>query len=223
MNNGNVLDAIYKQKLIAIIRGVKPALMTQTVGALIKGGISVLEVTFDNKSKDGVNDTAESLILIKNTFGNRICLGAGTVLNEDQVNMAKEAGVSFIISPNTDLKVISKTKSLGLISIPGALTPTEILAAYNAGADIVKLFPAGILGLGYIKAVAAPLSHIPYMAVGGITPDNIKSFFDTGICAVGIGSNLVDTIYIKNNDFDKITDLARLFVKRVKEGDRDDV
>ena len=223
MDHNRVLDQIYEERITAIIRGVKPSLMIKTVSALINGGIRVLEVTFDNNSSQGIDDTIKSLLMIKNTFGNEVCLGAGTVLTEALVTAAKEAGALFIISPHTDEAVISKTKALGLISIPGAFTPTEILAAYNAGADIVKLFPAGILGLGYIKAVAAPLSHIPYMAVGGITPDNITDFINAGICTVGIGSNLVNLEYINNGEFDKITNIAHLFVERVQKGAGNDV
>ncbi len=223
MNDKTVLDRIYDHKIAAIIRGVKPAMMQQTVSALINGGIRVLEVTFDNSSRQGIDETIESLSIINSSFSDEVFLGAGTVLTTTQVMMAKEAGASFIISPHTDQTIISKTKTLDLISIPGAFTPTEIVMAYNSGADIVKLFPAGILGLGYIKAVAAPLSHIPFMAVGGITPDNINDFINAGISSVGIGSNLVNLEHISNGEFDKITKIAQSFVKRIKEGEKDNV
>lgn len=120
-----------------------------------------------------------------------------------------------MISPNVDKDIIQKTKELGMISIPGALTATEVVQAYGFGADIVKLFPAGIWGAGYIKALCAPLSHIPVAAVGGVDKNNIQSFFRAGACCVGIGGNLVNKTRVLNREFESITKEAKALKDQV--------
>lgn len=124
------------------------------------------------------------------------------------INMAM---VQKLISPNVDRSVIEKTKELGLISMPGAFTPSEIVDAYNYGGDIIKLFPAGLLGVSYIKAVRGPLSHIPMAAVGGVTPENICQFTAAGVACFGIGSNLVNQSLTVSHDFENLTERALAF------------
>ena len=133
-----------------------------------KGGIHCIEVTFDQTSNETIAQTKQSIAAIKEQLGDRVYVGAGTVMTVEQVHMAVEAGAEYIISPNVNEAVIRETKKLDKVSIPGAMTPTEAAAAYEYGADIVKMFPAGILGPAYIKAVKAPLKHIPMTAVGGV-------------------------------------------------------
>ena len=137
--------------------------------------------------------------------------GAGTVLSPDQVRAAYEAGAKYIVSPNTDPAVIAETKRLGLISIPGALTPSEIMAAHNAGADLVKLFPTATMGLKYFKDLRAPLSHIGLVVTAGITPDNLGDYLKAGAFAAGISSPLCDKELIAAGDFAEITRRARAF------------
>ena len=137
--------------------------------------------------------------------------GAGTVLSPDQVRAAYEAGAKYIVSPNTDPAVIAETKRLGLISIPGALTPSEIMAAHNAGADLVKLFPTAVMGLKYFKDLRAPLSHIGLVVTAGITPDNLGDYLKAGAFAAGISSPLCDKELISAGDFAEITRRARAF------------
>ena len=129
----------------------------------------------------------------------------------EQVRAAVEAGAKYIISPNTDREVIEETKKLGAISIPGAFTPSEVVQAYKMGADYVKLFPAGLLGIPYIKAIKAPISHIPLIAVGGIDADNLHDFLATGINGVGVGSSLVDLKLINDENWDALAELAKKF------------
>lgn len=214
--NKKVLETILSKKIVAIIRGIKPNQIENTVDALIRGGINCIEVTFNQKDKETIAETIESLNFIKKRFKDEVCMGAGTVINKEQVKTAVEAGAEYIISPNTDLEVIKYTKELNKISIPGAFTPSEVIEAYNAGADIVKLFPAGLLGTKYIKAVTAPISHIPLVAVGGINVDNIKDFINAGAKGVGIGGSLVNVKAACKGDFDKITQTARRFVEKLE-------
>ena len=204
-------DIINKHKVIAILRGISQEKVADTATALYRGGISLMEVTFNQSSAACLKDTQEAIKCICNALGNKICIGAGTVMTQDQVHVAADAGAKYIISPNMDKKVIEETKRMGLISIPGAFTPTEVVAAYEAGADYVKLFPAGLLGIPYIKAVMAPISHIPLMAVGGINADNIKDFLATGISGVGVGSSLVNIRMILEEKWAELTELAVKF------------
>ncbi|KAA8672686.1 bifunctional 4-hydroxy-2-oxoglutarate aldolase/2-dehydro-3-deoxy-phosphogluconate aldolase [Clostridium sp. MT-14] len=158
----------------------------------------------------------ESIELIKKEFKGEICVGAGTVLTIEQVNNAIEAGADYIISPNTDIKVIKETKRLNKISIPGAFTPSEIVTAYDAGADFVKLFPAGLLGAGYIKAVYGPLNYIPLLAVGGVNLDNISQLMGAGISGVGVGGNLVNKKNVQAGEFGMIKKLSKKYVDKIE-------
>jgi len=210
-----VIDLIEEQKIIAIIRGISLADIVPTVVALCIGGIRLVEITFDHSSATGEKDAAHAIEQIKTHFDDKVLVGAGTVLNELQVQLAINSGACYIISPNVDPNVIHKTNEMGAISIPGAMTPTEIAEAYSLGGHFVKLFPAGCLGLEYIKAIRAPLSHVPLLLVGGVNDQNLESFLDTGICGVGIGSNIVDTKLIKEQRFNELSMLAKKYTEQV--------
>ncbi|MFH5835918.1 bifunctional 4-hydroxy-2-oxoglutarate aldolase/2-dehydro-3-deoxy-phosphogluconate aldolase [Proteiniclasticum sp. C24MP] len=205
----NVMEMILKEKIVAIIRGIHSDYIVDTVAALVNGGIHCVEVTFNAKSEEASRDTLLAIRKIREHFGDEVAVGAGTVLTVDNVVDAYEAGAEFMISPNSNRDVISKTKELGLISIPGAVTPTEIIDAYEMGADIVKLFPAATLGLGYIKAVTGPINHIPLTAVGGVNAENAKDFIEAGCVGVSVGGNLVNRKLIEAGRFDEITLLAK--------------
>ena len=191
MKRETVLEWINREMVIAIIRGVEPGQMLDTARAIKAGGISNMEITFDHS-----------------TPGDQVNVGAGTVLTTEEAELAAEAGAEYLISPGMDPTVIRRTKELGKISIPGALTPTEVCEAWDCGADIVKMFPAGVLGLEYLKAVRGPLRHIPMCAVGGINPENIGLFLEAGIRCFGIGGNLVSVEAVRRGDFHKLTQAA---------------
>jgi len=216
MSNRDIIERLTDAKIIAIIRGVAPERMIPLVQALTDGGVCCLEITYDQKEKDG-SRTFTNLKTLAETFGDGICLGAGTVLTPEQAVSAVEAGARYIISPNTDAAVIRAAKQAGAVSMPGAMTPTEAIAAYQAGADIVKLFPAGDLGVGYFKAIRAPLSHIPFCAVGGITVQNAAPFLNAGACCLGVGGNLANAGLANAGFYNEITEAARLFTLAVKD------
>jgi len=211
----HVIERIKEHKIIAIVRGVALDDIVPTAHALMDGGIRLLEVTFNQSSSTGEQDTAEAIRRLCSAFGDDMIIGAGTVVSERQVAVAVEAGAQYIISPNTDAAVIRKTLELGAVSIPGALTPTEVLYAHNLGAHFVKLFPAGNLGTGYIKAIRAPISHIPLLAVGGVNDKNLMDFSKAGVSGVGVGANIVDNKLIKEKKFDELTALARLYTSQL--------
>ncbi|MGI6160641.1 MAG: bifunctional 4-hydroxy-2-oxoglutarate aldolase/2-dehydro-3-deoxy-phosphogluconate aldolase [Christensenellales bacterium] len=210
----DTLAFIKQHKIIAIMRKLPPEQLIQTSQALYDGGIRLMEITFDQKGDPNV--TVESIKTLISHFGDKLLVGAGTVMSLEQLDMAYKAGAKYIISPDCNTAVIEKTKELGLVSMPGALTPTEIATAYNHGADIVKLFPAGVFGVDYVKAVRAPVSHVPLAAVGGITENNISDFIAAGISSFGLGSNIVRADLIKEGKFDEITALAALYVKKLE-------
>ena len=211
-----VLNKIFEGKIIAIVRGIHSDEVVGLAKALLKGGISCIEVTFDQSSKEKAEDTLKAIANIRQALGDQVCVGAGTVMTVEQVDAAAAAGAEYMISPNTKAAVIARTKELGKISIPGAMTPSEVADAYEMGADIVKMFPAGILGPGYIKAVKAPLKHIPVAAVGGVNPGNCADFIRAGAVGVGVGGNLVSPQLVKEGRFDEITAIAQSYTDALK-------
>ncbi|MCR5809114.1 MAG: bifunctional 4-hydroxy-2-oxoglutarate aldolase/2-dehydro-3-deoxy-phosphogluconate aldolase [Clostridiales bacterium] len=210
----DTLETIKRSEIIAIARGIKSEDLIPASLALYRAGIRAFEVTFE-QDKPLVRTTESIVALIGSMPGDAV-IGAGTVMTTDQVRAAFQAGARFIISPNTERSVIEETKRLGMASIPGAMTPTEIAAAYSYGADIVKVFPAGFLGAEYFKAIKAPLSHIPMAAVAGVTPDNIADFKKAGACAFGISSGVYLKDAVINHDLEAITSAAEEFYARIR-------
>ncbi|WP_343247212.1 bifunctional 4-hydroxy-2-oxoglutarate aldolase/2-dehydro-3-deoxy-phosphogluconate aldolase [Diplocloster hominis] len=214
-----LFDTFQERKLIAIIREVDRKDIVETVAALLEGGISCVEVTFDHTGSAGIQNTLDCLDAVRERFAEQVILGAGTVLSAGEVELAEKHNARFIISPNTDPTVIRAAKEAGMLSMPGALTPSEITAAYGAGADIVKLYPVDILGTGYIKAVKGPLKHIPMSAVGGVTPGNVREFLDSGALCVGIGGNLVNRRLAENKKFLEMQLQAKAFCDKIKQAE----
>lgn len=208
-----VLDQILAGKIVAIVRGISSEKIVSLAGALEAGGVNCIEVTFDQSSVEKTKDTLAAIRAIKEAFGDKVCVGAGTVMTPEQVRQAVEAGAEYMISPNVDEDVIRETKRLGKVSIPGAMTPSEAAFAYKCGADIVKLFPAGILGAAYIKALKAPLKHIPVTAVGNVTVENCGEFIKAGAVGVGVGGSLVSAKLVDEGKFDEITATAKAYVE----------
>lgn len=215
LSHDEVLKKIHQEHLIAILRGVPMNRLTGVVSALIAGGVRVLEFTFDHDQDNYFATTVEKIRTMVECYGDKVIIGSGTVLTKEEVQAAYDAGACLIVSPDTNTSVIEKTRSLGMVSMPGALTPTEIVKAYNAGADIIKLFPAGELGLGYIKAIHGPLAHIPMSAVGGVKPQNVKDFLDAGICGFGVGGQLIMKKAVEMGDNAAIETRAREFTQMI--------
>ncbi len=215
MNNfskQDITEKILEKKIIAIVRGVSKDKILPLAQALFDGGIRLLEVTYcaDGSVPDEV--CAETIALLVKEFGDKMYIGAGTVLTTEQVRLTHDAGGCFIISPNVSEKVISETCKLNMVSIPGAMTPTEIVNASEAGADFVKLFPATNLGPDYVKAICAPLSNIRLLAVGGIDENNMSDYFKVGVSGFGVGTNIINKKMLAENDFEGIKQLAKKYV-----------
>ena len=212
----SVIQQICEKKIIAIVRGADVAQAVAAAKALYEGGVSLVEVTFNQKAPETFVTTAEAIRSIREQLGDRVLVGAGTVLTVEQVKMAADAGAAYIISPNTDEAVIAKTLELGLVSLPGAYTPTEAVQAHNAGADFVKVFPCVGDAPAYVKALCAPLSHIKFLAVGGVSAENAADFMKAGAVGLGVGSSLVNKKWLDSGEFFKITEQAQRFVDAVK-------
>lgn len=208
-----IIHTIEREKIITIVRGIEREKLVFLAEAMYKGGIRLLELTYDATGAVSDEQTAKNIELLAEHFEGKMYIGAGTVITEKQVELTKAAGGSFIISPDTYGAVIEKTRNLEMVSMPGALTPTEIQAAHRYGADYVKLFPVKSLGIDYVKAVKAPLSHIKLLAVGGINENNMSDYLKVGISGFGIGSNIVDKKLVEANDFSRISQLAEKYMR----------
>ena len=210
-----IIAAIEKNKIITIVRGVADNKIIPLATAMFKGGIRLMECTFSADGKVSDEEVADTIGKIYSHFGGEMIVGAGTVLTEKQVELTKKAGGSFIISPDTNADVIRRTCREGLVSIPGAITPTEVATAHRLGADFVKLFPVDLYGPKYVKTLRAPLSNVRLLAVNGITAENIADYLDAGAVGVGVGSGIVNKKMIDAGDFEGIAELARKYVEKI--------
>ena len=211
-----VIQAIEKEKLIVIVRGVEKEKLIPLAEAMYQGGIRLLEVTYSANGAVSDEETSENIKMLAIHFEGRMYVGAGTVLSERQVELTRAAGGCFIISPDAYAPVIEKTRKLGMVSIPGALTPSEATAAHRAGADFVKLFPISQSGPGYVKALCAPLSHIRFLAVGGVNGGNMMDYMSHGAKGVGMGLSEADKQAILAGNFDAIEAKCREMVEKLK-------
>ena len=210
-----LIQLIKEEKLIAIMRGVYGDAALRTAEALAIGGIRLMEVPFDQNAGENQENTLNAIRKIAEALGSDVHVGAGTVMTPDQVQWASDAGSEYMITPNMDPDVIRKTRALGRVMISGALTPSEIADAWKYGSDFVKVFPAGSMGSSYIKAIRAPLKHIPLMAVGGVNENNLQEFLRAGVCGFGIGGNLCNMDWIRAGAYEKLTELAKVYRERV--------
>ena len=206
----NVIDLILRQRVVAIMRRIYGDDLYNLVGALADGGMKLVEVTFDQGDADCLAKTPHAIAELDRRFGGRMMVGAGTVLNPAQVDAAAGAGAKFIISPNVSADVIRRTKELGLVSMPGAMTPTELLTAHDLGADFVKVFPYVDLGIGYLKSILAPINHIRFVATGGVTDADLPKLFDIGFAGAGISIWLSEQKLIEEGNFAEFTRRAKI-------------
>ena len=211
-----IKNAIRKEKLIAIVRGVESEQCIRIAQALYDGGIRLMEITYDQKHPEVWEDTARTIGAVAEAFKGKMYIGAGTVTCPELAELTHKYGGCFIISPDMNPDVIRRTVELGMVSIPGAMTPTEVMQAHKAGAHFVKMFPAGTLGLSYFKAIKAPISHVELLVVGGVDEKNVGDFMAAGAAGAGIGGNLVNAAWVRAGEFDKITQTAKALVAAVK-------
>ena len=205
-----VLGRIGAGRIISILRGDYRALDLEIASVLYESGITAIEVTLN--SPDAFV-AIERLIV---GIGDKLSIGAGTVMSEDQVVRAAGSGARFIISPNRNLKVIAASKRSGMISIPGCFTPSEICEALDAGADAVKIFPATSLGSSFVRAVRSPLGEVRMIPTGGVTADMAREFLNAGAWALGVGSELVSSDVLAPGGLVRLRAKADGFVNAVR-------
>ena len=215
--NEDILNSILENKIIAIVRGVESEKCMKVAEALYAGGIRLLEITYNQSAPDSWEKTAEAIKAIAAAFQGRMYVGAGTVTNTHLVELTAQADGRYIISPNVNTDVIRRTKDLNMVSIPGAMTPTEILTAHDAGADFVKLFPAANLGISYLKAIRSPINHVKLLATGGINEANAKAFIDAGSAGLGVGGGLANKKAIAEGNYHELTIAAEKLIAAIKQ------
>ena len=202
--------------IIAILRGVPEDSLEKALDAIYDGGVRLAEITFEAECPEHDRKTAAIIKKAVKYVEGRMLIGAGTVIRPEQVEFVKAAGGKFIISPNTDTEIIKSTKAQGLISLPGAMTISEIVTANSAGADFVKIFPASVLGKDFIKQVKGPLPHIKLLAVSGISPTDVEGYIASGSSGFGIGSAIVNTKLCLQNNFTAIKENAESYTQAYK-------
>lgn len=205
------LQRVLDGGIVAIIRATSGEQLVNVARALYEGGIEVIEVTFT------VPNVLDILAAVRKDLGKKILLGAGTVLDPETCRAALLAGAEFIVSPSLNLDVIRLCKRYGKMVMPGAFTPTEIVTAWEAGADIVKLFPADCVGPNYLKALRGPLPQVRILPTGGVDLKTLPDFFKAGACAVGLGSQLVEKAAVESGNMTRIRELAEQYVALVKQ------
>lgn len=206
----SLIKDLKRHQLMVAIRTETPEDAYHAATACVEGGIRFIEITF---SVPGADEVIRRL-----SKDERVAVGAGTVLCVDDARKALTAGASYIVSPNFDEDVVKFTKKEGLVSVPGACTPTEIYRAHKAGADIIKLFPfVEIGGLGFLKAVRGPLPFVRYMLCGGANLENVSQYLAAGAAGILIGSAIIRRELVATKDWNSIAGLARCFVRKVEE------
>jgi len=211
MSKHQDLQRVLDCGIVAIIRANSGEQLVKVARALYEGGVDVIEVTFT------VPNVLEILQAVRKDLGDKILLGAGTVLDSETCRAALLAGAEFIVSPTVNLEVIKMCNRYDKLMMPGAFTPTEVLTAWENGGDIIKIFPGEIGGPNYLKALHGPLPQVRIMPTGGVDLETLPSFFKAGACAVGVGSNLVEKKAIEAGDMDRIRTLAQQYSTLVKQ------
>ena len=208
-----VKSCIEATKVVAIIRGMEPEICVKLAEAYRAGGIRLVEVTFNQVGNP--DDTARAIRAIRAAFPD-MHVGAGTVITEAQLDLAIAAGAEFIVTPNCNPAIIRKAKDAGLVTMPGTLTPTEMVAAHEAGADYVKLFPVRALGPAYVRDVLAPLRHLKLIAVGGVSSDNAADYLKAGCVGIAASGSLVNKEWIAAGEYGKIAEAAKKLIESCK-------
>jgi len=205
------LKRILDGGIVAVVRSESPDQLSRVVRALAEGGVTAAEITFT------VPDALDVIRQVRKDLGDAIVLGAGTVLDPETARAALLAGAEYIVGPAVNLDVIRLCRRYDKVIMPGAFTPTEVIAAWEAGADVVKIFPSDLGGPSYIKALRGPLPQVRMMPTGGVDLATAGAFLRAGACCLGVGGSLVEPKAVASGDFDRIRDLAGQFAAIVRD------
>lgn len=210
MSKEKDLQRIVDCGVVAIVRFDRSEELVEAAQAIKAGGVDVIEFTMTTPNALGIIEASAK------EFGEEVLLGAGTVLDSETARAAILAGARYIVSPTLDPQVVELCHRYGVIAVPGAFSPTEILAAWELGADLVKVFPAGAMGPGYIKDILSPLPQVRLLPTGGVSLSNVAQFIEAGATAVAAGSSLVDKTAVAERDFARLTAIAGEFVTAIR-------
>lgn len=211
MDRQNILEEILTRKAVAVIRVKEPDKLKKVIEAIHAGGVSVAEITMT------VPNAIQLIEKMNEELDDDIIIGVGSVLNAAVAENAIRAGAKYVVSPILKKEIIETAHKYNVPAMPGCFTPTEIQYAFELGADIIKVFPADVVGMEFFKAILAPMPHLKLMPTGGVTLTNAGNWLKSGACAVGIGSALLDKEAIKSENYSKLTDNARLIMKSINE------
>jgi 2-dehydro-3-deoxyphosphogluconate aldolase/(4S)-4-hydroxy-2-oxoglutarate aldolase len=211
MSKDSQLRQVLECGLVAVVRSQDSQQLVDVVRALADGGVTVVEITMS------VPNALDVLKQVRQALGDRVLLGAGTVLDPETARAVLLAGAEYIVSPTVNLDVIRLCNRYDKLVMPGAFTPTEILTAWEAGADIVKVFPADVVGPAFFKALRGPLPQIRVMPTGGVDLTTAGAFLKAGACCLGVGSQLVEPAAVAARNFERIRDLAKQYVAIVQQ------
>ena len=212
MNKADVIKQIIETGVIPVVRATSADEAMRAIDAIREGGISVLEITMTVPGAVGVIEQ------LSKKYGNDVLVGAGTVLDPETARACMLSGAQFVVSPALNIETIACCRRYGVAIMPGALTPTEVVQAWTAGADFVKVFPSGALGgASYLKALKAPLPQIQLVPTGGVSLKTAADFIKAGASALGVGADLVDLKAIRDGQANVITERAKQFVEIVRE------
>jgi 2-dehydro-3-deoxyphosphogluconate aldolase/(4S)-4-hydroxy-2-oxoglutarate aldolase len=211
MSKEDQLRHVLECGIVAVVRSQDSQQLVEVVRALADGGVTVAEITMT------VPGALDVLKQVRAALGDRVLLGAGTILDPETARAAILAGAQYIVAPTLNFEVIRLCRRYDKLVMPGALTPTEILAAWEAGADIVKVFPADVVGPAFFKAIKGPLPQIRMMPTGGVDLTTAAAFLKAGACCLGVGSQLVEPSAVAARNFTRIRELAQQYLAVVKE------
>ncbi len=214
MNKETILNEIINRKAVAVLRVKETEKLKKVIESIYAGGISVIEITMS------VPNACMLIEKMNNELGDKVIIGVGSVLNKGTAEDAIKAGAKYVVSPILKKEIIETAQKYNLPVMPGCFTPTEIQNAYEMGADIVKVFPADVVGMAFFKAILAPMPHLRLMPTGGVSLTNAGEWIKAGACAVGIGSALLDNKAIKEENYNILTENALLMMKSINEANK---
>lgn len=210
MTKQEILKTVFDEKVVAVVRVEDSEKLKKVINAIYEGGVKIIEITMT------VPNAISMIEKMTVAFGDKILIGVGSVIDKQTAEEAIKAGANYVVSPATKKEVVETVIKLGKPVMPGAFTPTEALNAFEMGADIVKIFPADVLGMNFFKGILAPMPHLKLMPTGGVSLTNAGDWLKAGACAVGVGTALLDKAAIKNEDYAKLTANAKTIIETIK-------
>ena len=210
MERKEIVSKIIELKAVAVIRLQDPSKLIKVAEAIHDGGVKAIEITMT------VPDAINTIALAAKEIGNKVLIGVGSILNPEMAQRAIDAGAQYVVSPIFKKEIIEVSHKNEIPALPGTFTPTEVQTAYEAGADIIKLFPADVLGMAFIKGIKAPMPHLKVMPTGGVSLTNAGEWIKAGACAVGVGSALIDKQAIEEENYSILTENAKKIIESIK-------